>query len=89
MSYINVGAKFNMTSEYVSTKKALREAIAADPANVRFYVTDAIGPNAGRTVTANNLDSGVKYTVVGPDPYTSRKWYATVEKRADGKVSVK
>lgn len=88
MSYLNVGARDNYTNADIPTKKALKAAIAADPASVRFYVTDAFGPNANTSLTADKADNGVKYSVTGPNPYTSRKWYAIVEKLSNGTIKV-
>ena len=86
--YVNVGARDISTNADIKTKSDLKGRIGNYPQTVEFYVTDAFGPNAGKTVMADNLDNGVKYSVVGPNPYTSRKWYATVEKTAKGiKVS--
>jgi hypothetical protein len=31
---------------------------------------------------------GVSLSVVGPDPYTDRRWYAQVSRSKDGKVKV-
>lgn len=85
--YQNVGARKSDTTD-IPTKKALKELIAQTPENVILYSTDAFGANAGRTWKADKLDIGRKYTVTGPNPYTSRKWYATVELTAKGiKVS--
>jgi len=87
--YVNVGARDINTNADIPTKKELKGRIATYPTKVEFYVTDAFGPNAGKTVMMDNMDIGIKYTVVGPNPYTSRKWYATVEKLPNGTITVK
>lgn len=87
--YVNVGASHFPGIQDIPTKIALKRAIAADPAKVNFYATDAFGANRDKSWFADKLDIGVKYSVVGPNPYTSRKWYATVEMQANGKITVK
>ena len=61
------------------TKKALREALAADPAAVWFEDTSAFN-NRG-TLTHEQLSPSD--VIVGPDVYTTRSWYANVR---NGKV---
>ena len=71
-NYVNVG----VYPPYNRTKKALKEAISRDPKAVILYTTSLFGVQfSGRRVSA--LDPG-DYTVVGPEPQTSRKWYATI-----------
>lgn len=79
MSYINVGA-----SDGFKTKKALKEALAADPSKVHFYGTSPFTPFSG---TVLDLQPGDSLQVVGPDPYTSRKWFAGV-KVENGNVKI-
>lgn len=84
--FTNVGAMYKSDMKDIPTKTALKRAFVEDPANVILYDTSEMSDKKSRTGT--NLDNGVKYSVVGPNPYTSRKWYATVEKTAKGiKVS--
>lgn len=59
-----------------ATKKALKSAIAEDPGSVVLEATSMFGNEYGGAVA--NAPSG-SYHVVGPDPYTSRKWYATIK----------
>lgn len=87
MAYLNAGARTGAGQDF-RTKKDLKAAITTNPTFVTIYVTDAFGPNAGKSVIADNLEIGVKYSVTGPNPYTSRKWYATVEKQPNGTVKV-
>lgn len=86
MSYVNCGAMDEELGARVKTKKALKEAIASHPDKVYFDGTSAMGPQFSGY--ANKLPQGTKLSVVGPDPYTSRKWYATVEVSAQGKIKV-
>jgi len=72
----------------IPTKKELKRQITETPERVQVYSTDAFGENRGKTWKADNLVIGVKYSVTGPNPYTSRKWYATVEKLANGTIKV-
>jgi len=85
--FINVGAKDKSTLSDIPTKAALKRAIAANPDNVVLYDTSDFNGKSSRT--AANLDEGVNYSVTGPNPYTSRKWYATVAKGPTGKITVK
>ena len=57
------------------TKKALREALAADPSRVWFEDTSGFG-NRG-TLTAEQLSPSDM--IVGPCVYTARNWYANVK----------
>ena len=90
--FVNVGVRYRNDNPDIKpgtdipTKAALKRAIADTPGNIELYET-----TMGREdiwYTSDQLLIGVKYSVVGPNPYTSRKWYATVEKTAKGiKVS--
>ena len=68
-----------------TSKKAVKEAIAADPASVTVESTSLFGGVGGAVDT---LPAGTTITFVGPDPYTSRKFYGTIKVGADGKVKV-
>lgn len=85
-SWQNVGVRSNTD---IPTKKALKDFLAKTPEKVYVYSTDAFGPYAGKSWFGDELEIGVKYSVTGPNPYTSRKWYATVEKLANGTIIVK
>jgi hypothetical protein len=56
------------------TKKALKESVGQP---FRYIETSMFGPEY---VAPGDM------TVVGPDPYTSRKWYATVTVDGDGNI---
>ncbi len=61
------------------TKKSLKEAIQQDPfnpTNVRIEATSLFGNEYDGPLSA--APNNARFTVVGPDPYTSRKWYATI-----------
>ena len=66
------------------TKKALREAVAADPGTVLLEATSMFGNEYGGSL-ASAPDGN--YFVVGPDPYTDRRWYGKITVSA-GKVKV-
>ncbi len=85
--YVNVGAKHYSSGHDIATKSGLKKMIQENPDKVLLYTTSLFGNQF--TKKATELDTGVKYSVVGPNPYNNRKWYATVEKRTDGKVTVK
>lgn len=76
MAYVNVGAKVNGVRP--KTKKALREALKADPRSVTFDNTSPMGP---QLVGINGANVPVEFSlqVTGPDPFTKRNWYATVK----------
>lgn len=67
------------------SKKAIKELVAADPSRVSIEATSLHGNEYDGPVS----DAPVgKYLFVGPDPYTSRKFYGTLTIKADGKVVV-
>jgi len=76
-----------------ATKKALKEALNGDSDRVRFDPTSMFDDQTQFTATEyrDNVNSGktaASLSVVGPDPYTSRKWYATVYVDRNGKIKV-
>jgi hypothetical protein len=83
MSYLNVGASIG--GDRVGTKKVLRETMRLDPSLVTFDRTSEMGPDAPWTFTGDQLPPGLTLSVVGPDPYRRRSWYATVS--PTGRVS--
>jgi hypothetical protein len=85
--YVNVGAHLRPDNEDIPTKAALKRWIQDQPVLVVLYET-TMGKEDNR-YNCNDLDIGVKYTVTGPNPYNNRKWYATVEKLPNGKITVK
>lgn len=86
--YVNVGAQYNADKRDIPTKKALKDAIKADPTSVYLYDTSAFPGAVTNSGTVDMLGKGVKYSVTGPNPYTSRKWYATVEITQTGIIRV-
>lgn len=86
VSWINCGARIG--TERVRTKTGLRAALAVQPENVTFDTTQSRGPRAGDTIHADVDDIGsYRLSVVGPDPYTDRRWYAVVQ-ITKGKIKV-
>ena len=87
MTYVNVGAYVDGVRP--RTKKALREALAVSPADVRFDQTSALaaGKISSCDLRGDAVPPGYRLAVVGPDPYTHRRWYAVVE-IIDGRVEV-
>jgi hypothetical protein len=57
------------------SKKAIREALAADPATVEVESTSMFGGYSG---PVSDLPAGRSVTFVGPDPYRARKFYGTI-----------
>ncbi|MFI2616633.1 hypothetical protein [Streptomyces sp. NPDC018584] len=87
MAFINVGA--SVGGARVASKAALKRALTSDPASVTFDRTAAVGPDAGQPdIKGDALPTGDKLTVAGPDPYTNRRWYATVHVDDSGKITI-
>ncbi len=74
MSYINVGAKID--GHDAPSKKALKLTLADHPERVEFYSTSPMGPQF--VGTPDKIPAGFTLSVVGPDPFRSRKFYASV-----------
>lgn len=57
------------------SKKAVREAIATNPARVRLEATSWFGNEYDGPV--EDAPAG-EYHIVGPDPHTDRRFYGTI-----------
>lgn len=64
-----------------TSKRAVREALASDPANVRAEATSMHGGEYGGTMATSVAPVGTVVHFVGPDPYTSRRFYGTATLR--------
>lgn len=84
MAYVNVGAEYSANGRAIPTKSALKQALKTDPFSVTFYGTSPFTPFTG---DCTSIPQGTTLTVVGPDPYTKRSWYASVTVK-NGKVVV-
>lgn len=62
--------------ERPKSKKAVKEAIAADPSRVRLEATSVFGNEYDGPVS--EAPDGT-YTFVGPDPYTKRNFYGNIK----------
>ncbi len=84
--YLNVGA--TLDGKPVPTKKALKAAVAERNPGLVFYTT-AVAFDGDLRFTLDQFPARKVLSVVGPDPYRTRNWYASVEpKGVDGyKVS--
>ena len=80
MAYINGGVR------NLRTKKSLKDAVKADPTAVTFYSTGMFGDQFNGPVS--DLPVGATLTVVGPDPYSKRDWYASVTRNGKGTITV-
>lgn len=69
-----------------NSKKAVKEAIAADPTQVFIERTSEFGDEYEGT--ADELPQGKKVNFVGPDPFKSRKFYGTIIMNLAGKLVV-
>jgi hypothetical protein len=67
------------------TKKELKELCKESPEKVLLNSTSAFGN--GFSGFATELPEGTTFTVVGPDPFRDRRWYANVV-RKNGVVKV-
>lgn len=74
MPYLNVGA--TVVGYRVAAKKHLKEYLKADPASVVFDPTSMFDDPT--PFDGAHIPAGRTLSVVGPDPHTNRKWYATV-----------
>lgn len=86
MSFINVGARDRATNAAVPTKAALKRALSQDSESVVFYSTSDMGAQHQGTVAS--LAPTDTLSVCGPNPYSNRRWYASVTRSADGKIKV-
>lgn len=80
MAFIEVRAT-DYAGGLFKSKAAMKRAIAENPSRVRFTSVASLGPRWTGSAAEFLTDgpAGTKLTVVGPDPYTDRKWYGTVE----------
>jgi hypothetical protein len=60
-----------------ASKKAVKEAIAADPSAVVLEATSLFGNEFGGPV---DMAPDGSYNFVGPDPYNKRNFYGTIKK---------
>jgi hypothetical protein len=89
--YINAGvySVAGDNAERLKTKKALREAIAEKGDNAELMFDATAMEREGDIITPQEITGAMKIQVTGPDPYTSRKWYATVTRAVAGKYAGK
>lgn len=86
---LNVGARFvgkDGVRNWIPTKRALRLALTLTPDRVEFEQTSPFTQGFGKSFRADDPrlrenDLPVELSVVGPNPWLSRKWYATVVDR--------
>ena len=78
--YINCGAIVGW--ERPKTRRELLTAIANSPGIVVFDRTSIF--DTGDNFGLDEVRPGTRLTVVGPDPYTDRRWYATIFIKQDG-----
>jgi len=93
--YINVGALDYLSGDRFQTKSALKRAVD-EKSDVIFDQTAMIHSDIlpGHIDLRDLLDLTMRtkdwrLSVVGPDPYNSRRWYATVYPAKDGTIKVK
>lgn len=84
--YLNCGASHTVSRKRIRTKKEMRELLAVDPSSVTFDVTSMYDPLDD--FTGDRIPDKTALTVVGPDPYMTRRWYASVTRKTDGTLKV-
>lgn len=89
--WINAGATHS-TGQRVKTKAELKRTLKATPSAVIFDTTGNF-PDAEFKVVASDLGNRrfhqeEAWQIVGPDPFTDRKWYATVRTNRLGNLVV-
>lgn len=97
VEYINCGC-VDWRGKRIPTKKALKELVAkiasgaidADSDGVLFDQTSMVMsdriPGNATIRDLSNAPAGTELSVIGPDPYTKRTWYATIKLDKTGKV---
>lgn len=79
-TFVNVGAYSD--NARVQSKKALKELVKSNPELLRFDQTSPLARNSfNYTITLDELLANPSYelSVVGPDPFENRKWYANIK----------
>jgi len=71
-----------------ASKKEVKAAIANNPASVAIESTSYFAGTAMLAAHCGELAIGRKVTFVGPDPYTSRKFYGTITRVSADKWKV-
>jgi hypothetical protein len=73
--------------ERPKSKKAVKEAIADDPARVYIEATSLFGNEYnGPLPGLKDFNGDRTVSFVGPDPYTKRNFYGTITVSANGSV---
>jgi hypothetical protein len=86
MIYVNVGAYSD--NKRVVTKSALKRLVNETPELVRFDQISALGSNGlPKLIALSDISASHTLSVVGPDPYSERKWYASIQLK-NGKATV-
>jgi hypothetical protein len=80
VTYVSAGAQLHTDDRFAwcPSKKALREALEANPGRV-MILTYGLGGHP--PVQPEHLVAGTRYQLAGPDPKVSRRWFATLENR--------
>jgi hypothetical protein len=79
--YMNIGLKL-MNGTLFKSKRAAKEAIDKAPETVRVFSTGLLGRSFDGP--ASEFPEGLNGSVVGPDPYTERKWYGNLIRSQKG-----
>jgi hypothetical protein len=63
------------------SKKEIKEAVLSNPRSVSAEATSMFGGDFDGPII--NLADGQSITFVGPDPFTSRKFYGSITRKGD------
>lgn len=78
------------TTRKFATKKALRDAVAAEGADsVGIFGTSAFSNETATTVGDLARANDTAAVIVGPDVNNDRRWYANVAVKKDGTIFIK
>lgn len=83
--YINGGIHLT-DGGVILTKKELKRMVKTHPSRVEFYATSPMGSHFNGTV--DNVPDDAVLVVCGPNPESSRRWFANIHKAKDGKLRV-
>jgi hypothetical protein len=71
-----------------TSKKQVKEALAADPSSVRIEATSAFGNEYDGLASELPATAKLPIMFVGPDPYTRRNFYGQIKRNRAGDLVV-
>jgi len=73
--------------KYAPSKKAVKEALAAEPSDVSLVATSFFGNEYDGPVTEMPIEKMA--TFVGPDEQRRRNFFGNITRKADGRIILK